>query len=113
MSSPAWQIFDLKALTARGHQGNVDYQEFLREPTMSCGIYYVKAGSTDMQGYHDEDELYVVIEGRGSLRVGDEAREVGPGAIMYVRASEEHAFFEVQEDMTMLVLFAAPRSGMR
>ena len=68
MSSPAWQIFDLKALTARGHQGNVDYQEFLREPTMSCGIYYVKAGSTDMQGYHDEDELYVVIEGRGSLR---------------------------------------------
>lgn len=112
MSTPAWQVFDLDKLIEKAHRGDVDYQEFLSEPTMSCGIYYLKVGSTDMQGYHDEDEIYVILEGRGRLRVGEEDRAVNPGAVLYVRASEEHAFFEIEEDMTMLVLFAAGVSGL-
>lgn len=113
MATPAWQVFDLQELIARAHKEDAEYQEFIHEPTMSCGIYHLKAGSTDMQGYHDEDEVYVVLEGKGRLRVGAEDREVGPGAVMYVRASEDHAFFEIEEDMTMLVLFAATGSGLR
>lgn len=113
MATPAWQVFNLDELIAKAHEGDADYQEFIHEPTMSCGIYHLKAGSTDMQGYHDEDEVYVVIEGRGQLRVGDDYQLVKPGAVLFVRASEDHAFFEIEEDMTMLVLFAASVSGLR
>ena len=112
MSAPVWQVFDLDRLIEKAHKGDVDYEEFLSVPTMSCGIYYLKAGSKDMQGYHDEDELYVVLEGKGRLRVGQEDRAVKPGAVLFVRASEDHAFFEIEEDMTMLVLFAGQASGL-
>ena len=64
-------------------------------------------GQTDMQTPHDEDELYYVVKGSAQLKVGDQVQEVGPGSVMYVRASEEHAFFEITEDMVLLVFFAA------
>jgi hypothetical protein len=32
---------------------------------------------------------------------------VGPGSILYVQASSEHSFFEIEEDMTLLVFFAS------
>lgn len=113
MTSTAWKIFNLGDLTKEAQSAGAAYHEFLHEPSMSCGIYHLKAGSKDMQGFHDEDEVYVVLEGKGKLGVGNEDQMVGPGAVLFVRASEDHAFFEIQEDMTMLVLFAAPRSGMR
>ena len=34
-------------------------------------------------------------------------RSVAPGSILYVRATETHSFFEIEEDMTLLVFFAA------
>ena len=113
MTTAAWQVFDLQKLISQAHDGDAAYQEFIHEPTMSCGIYHLKTGSTDMQGYHDEDEVYIVIEGKGRLRVGDQDQQVKPGAILYVRASEDHAFFEIEEDMTMLVMFAAQSEGLR
>jgi mannose-6-phosphate isomerase-like protein (cupin superfamily) len=102
-----WKVFDLKSVVDRQKQSGEPYYEFLRVPSLSCGIYSLPAGATDLQGPHDEDEVYYVISGRGRLRVGDEDREAGPGAILYVRATSEHSFFEIDEDMTLLVFFAS------
>ncbi|MCC5885253.1 MAG: cupin domain-containing protein [Gammaproteobacteria bacterium] len=89
----------------------VKYREFLRSPALSCGVYRLPAGSRDMQGAHDDDEVYYVLSGRARMRVGDEDRPVSPGDLLYVRATAEHNFFEIEEDMTLLVFFAnAPRS---
>ena len=74
---------------------------------MSCGVFTLKAGATDMQGPHDEDEVYFVVEGKGRLRVEGEERAVERGSILYVQATSEHSFFEIEEDMTMLVFFAS------
>ena len=41
------------------------------------------------------------------MRLKDEEREVRPGMLLYVGASMEHSFFEIEEDMTLLVMFAA------
>jgi mannose-6-phosphate isomerase-like protein (cupin superfamily) len=60
-----------------------------------------------MQTPHDEDELYYVIEGHAQLKVGDEVKEVTPGMVLYIRAAEEHSFFEIQEDMLLLVFFSS------
>ena len=32
---------------------------------------------------------------------------VGPGSILYVRATAAHSFFEIEEDMTLMVFFAS------
>jgi len=106
-----WRKFDLAGeIEAQGASGK-PYREFLRVPSMSCGVYTLPAGAEDLQAPHDEDEVYFVIEGRGRVRVGDEEHSVERGSILYVRQSEEHSFFEVEEDMTLLVFFASGGPG--
>jgi mannose-6-phosphate isomerase-like protein (cupin superfamily) len=54
------------------------------------------------------DEVYIVMRGRGTLRVADEELEVGPGSIVSVDHGEEHRFVRIDEDLHMLVVFAPP-----
>ncbi len=103
----AWQTFDIDAIKQQIAGDSVQYQEFLRVPTLSCGVYYLPVGATDMQTPHDEDEVYFVLEGRATMKLGDELKEVSPGTILYVQATETHSFFEIEEAMTLLVFFAA------
>jgi mannose-6-phosphate isomerase-like protein (cupin superfamily) len=107
MSTSAWQIFDVERLKSKLAGAPVEYKEFLRTPSLSCGIYTLRAGAKDMQSPHDEDEVYYVISGRATLKVGEQTHEVKAGSVLYVRATEEHSFFEIEEDMTLLVFFAA------
>ena len=111
MNENAWTIFDLEKLIADHRDDAVPYHEFLRVPSLSCGIYKLAVGSTDMQSAHLEDEVYLVVEGRARVRVGDDLHEVGRGSILYVRATEQHSFFEVEEDITLLVFFASGGGG--
>lgn len=107
MNDDAWQVFDIHKLTQRLSGGKPEYREFLRAPSLSCGIYHLPKGSRDMQSPHDEDEVYYVLSGHARMRVGGEYQEVREGTILYVRATEAHSFFEIEEDMTLLVFFAA------
>ncbi|MCK9469670.1 MAG: cupin domain-containing protein [Porticoccaceae bacterium] len=102
-----WQIFQLPELISRVRKGTVSLDEFLRTPSLSCAIYHVPAGSNEMSKAHEEDELYVVLEGKGRLRVGDTVHEVSPGTMMYVHAACDHSYFDVEEDITTLVMFGA------
>ncbi|MEQ8860997.1 MAG: cupin domain-containing protein [Pseudomonadales bacterium] len=107
MSEEAWQVFDIQKLEARLAGGKPEYREFLRTPSLSCGLYHLPKGARDMQSPHDEDEVYLVLSGRARMKVAGEEREVREGTVLYVRATEAHSFFEIEEDMTLLVLFAA------
>ncbi|NIP14675.1 MAG: cupin domain-containing protein [Pseudomonadales bacterium] len=105
MSTNAWQVFHVDDLKSKLKGDAVEYSEFLRVPSVSCGLYHLTAGSRDMQTPHDEDEMYFVLEGRAQLKIGDETHEVRPGSVLYVQATEAHSFFEIAEDMTLLVFF--------
>ena len=107
MSDNSWQVFDLEKLKSELSGETVQYQEFLNVPSMNCGLYFLTAGSKDMQSPHDEDEIYLVMSGKARMRLGEEERAVGPGSLLYVGATTEHSFFEIEEDMTLLVMFAA------
>lgn len=107
MSDDTWRKFDLLEEVEKQLNSGSPYHEFLRVPALSCGIYTVAVGSKDLQAPHDEDEVYVVIKGKGQLRIGDRVAEAGPGSILYVHATAEHSFFEVQEELTVLVFFAS------
>ncbi len=106
MSESKWQVFDLAEVREKMKGEAVEYLEFLNVPALSCGVYFLSAGSTDMQAPHDDDEVYLVLDGRARMRVGDEEKSVGPGSLLYISATTEHSFFEIEEDMTLLVMFA-------
>lgn len=86
------------------------YKELLRVPAMSAGLYVLPAGGTDQQKPHREDEIYYVIRGRGRFRAGAEDREVWAGSIIFVAAEVGHRFYEISEDLEVLVFFAPAES---
>jgi mannose-6-phosphate isomerase-like protein (cupin superfamily) len=93
----------------RAHSGKL-YQEFLRVPAMSAGLYVLAAGAADPQRPHHEDEMYYVIRGRARFRTGDEDREVGAGSVLFVAARVEHRFYDITEELAVLVFFAPAES---
>lgn len=107
MSDSSWQVFDINAIKETLGNDSVQYQEFLRVPSLSCGVYRLPVGAKDMQTPHDEDEVYYVLEGRARMKIGETMREVAAGSILYIQATESHSFFEIEEDMTLLVFFAS------
>ena len=82
------------------------YREHLRVADLSVGTYCIPVGGKDGQQPHSEDEIYVVVRGRGRLCTDDAEVEVGPGSVVYVPAQERHQFTEVSEDLSVVVVFA-------
>jgi mannose-6-phosphate isomerase-like protein (cupin superfamily) len=89
----------------RARQGK-DYLEFLRVPSMSAGVYVLAAGSIDLQSPHEQDEMYYVVQGRARMRAGADVQSIGQGSIIFVAANLEHRFYDIEEELTVLVLFA-------
>lgn len=91
-------------------QGGKLYREFLRVPAMSAGLYVLPAGAADPQGPHHEDEMYYVLRGRARFRAGDEDEEISTGSVLFVAAEVEHRFYEIAEELAVLVFFAPAES---
>jgi mannose-6-phosphate isomerase-like protein (cupin superfamily) len=89
-----------------------DWVEHLTVPDLSVGTYCIPAGGVDDQSPHTEDEIYVVTAGRATIVTPDGRAEVGPGAVIFVPAGEEHRFLDVTEDLAVLVIFG-PAYGSR
>ena len=89
-----WVVFQLPDLLEKIDRSRVDFQEFLRTPSLACAIYHLPADSKDMQSAHEEDEVYYVLEGKAQLRMGEDRHPVQKGTMMYVQAACDHAFFQ-------------------
>jgi quercetin dioxygenase-like cupin family protein len=100
------RYFDLAEVGSERLRKGSDYLEFLRVPAMSAGVYVLAAGGTDPQTPHRQDEMYYVIQGKARMRAGLEERLVAPGSVIFVAANVEHRFFDVEEELTVLVFFA-------
>lgn len=82
------------------------YREFLRVPAMSAGLYVLAAGETDHQEPHREDEIYYVLQGHARFKAGSEDREVSSGSVIFVAAEVGHRFYDIGEELKILVFFA-------
>jgi mannose-6-phosphate isomerase-like protein (cupin superfamily) len=102
--------FELREVeTVRREAGKL-YQEFLRVPDLSAGLYVLDAGATDPQQPHREDELYYVVSGSATITVGDEERAVAPGSLVFVGAGVAHRFHDITERLELLVVFGPAES---
>jgi mannose-6-phosphate isomerase-like protein (cupin superfamily) len=99
------RIFDLNNIAVESEK---PWTEFLREPSMSMGVYRLAVGQQDLQQPHSEDEVYVVLSGKALFLVGGQSRPVGPGTVIYIERGIEHRFCDVTEEIRLLVFFAPP-----
>ena len=113
MKEKDWLVFQLSELMAKAERSEVRFHEFLRTPSLSCSVYHIPAGSREMQGAHEEDELYLVLEGKARLRVEEDDHAIEKGTLMYVRAACDHTFFDVDEDLTVLAFLGTSANYIR
>jgi mannose-6-phosphate isomerase-like protein (cupin superfamily) len=102
--------FELREVEAVRRESGKLFQEFLRVPDLSAGLYVLDAGATDPQQPHREGELYYVVSGQATITVGDEQRPVGPGSLIFVAAGVTHRFHDITERLVLLVVFGPAES---
>jgi mannose-6-phosphate isomerase-like protein (cupin superfamily) len=110
MSMQGVQFSILAELEKERAESGKPYREFLRVPAMSAGLYVLPVGGTDRQKPHREDEIYCVIRGRARFKAGPEDREVSAGDVIFVAAEVGHRFYDITEELSVLVVFAPAES---
>jgi len=107
---PETNFFHLSQLEMQRTDAGKRYLEFLRIPAMSAGLYTLPSGGADSQLPHKEDELYYVVRGTARMQAGSEDQAVGEGSVIFVAAGVKHRFYDITEELAVLVFFAPAES---
>jgi mannose-6-phosphate isomerase-like protein (cupin superfamily) len=81
------------------------YEIVHESPGLEVGVYVLVAPEPDRQQPHADDEVYVVLEGTGTLEVEGESVPVKNGQAVFVEARADHRF-TAYEQLSVLVIFA-------
>ncbi|TMM07633.1 MAG: cupin domain-containing protein, partial [Actinobacteria bacterium] len=87
---------------------NGGYEVVHRSPGLEIGVYVLVAPEPDRQQPHEDDEVYVLLEGRGTLEVEGQRVELREGHAVFVPAGAEHRFVGY-EQLSVLVIFEKRR----
>jgi mannose-6-phosphate isomerase-like protein (cupin superfamily) len=101
--------FDIQQAKERLVAAGGGYEIVHESPGLEIGVYALVAPEPDRQQPHEDDEVYVVLEGRGVLEVEGEAVELREGHAAFVAAGAEHRFVGY-EQLAVLVVFERRRS---
>jgi mannose-6-phosphate isomerase-like protein (cupin superfamily) len=84
---------------------NGGYEVVHHSPGIEIGVYVLVAPEPDRQQPHADDEVYIVLEGRGVLDVEGAEFPLAEGAVHFVPAGADHRFTGY-EGLTVLVIFS-------
>jgi mannose-6-phosphate isomerase-like protein (cupin superfamily) len=96
--------FDIEAVKRRLEAGAGGYEIVHASPGLEIGVYVLVAPEPDRQQPHADDEIYVVLEGNGTLDVAGTRVELREGHAVFVPAGVEHEFTGY-ERLSVLVIF--------
>ena len=96
--------FDVLQVAERLAAGNGGYEIVHESPGLELGVYVLVAPEPDRQQPHEWDEVYVVLDGRGTLTVEGEEVVLEAGGSVFVPAGAEHRF-SGYEGLSLLVVF--------
>jgi mannose-6-phosphate isomerase-like protein (cupin superfamily) len=102
--------FDVDATRRSLVERGGGYEVVHSSPGLEIGVYVLVAPEPDRQQPHEEDEVYVVLEGSGVLEVEGKANPLDEGMALFVPAHAEHRF-TAYEHLALLVVFNGPHSG--
>ena len=85
-------------------QEDRSYVELLSEESMRVEL--ARYPNPEPKTPHKEDELYVILSGSGRVHVGSETYDVDEGDVVYVEQGVEHDFFDIEDEITAVIVFA-------
>jgi mannose-6-phosphate isomerase-like protein (cupin superfamily) len=101
---PTAHPFDIEGVKERLAAGTGGYEVVHRSKGVEIGVYVLVAPEPDRQTPHEDDEVYVVLEGSGVLDVEGKQVELREGHAAFVPAGAEHRFIGY-ERLSVLVVF--------
>jgi mannose-6-phosphate isomerase-like protein (cupin superfamily) len=104
MTIDAAHPFDVEGAKQRLAAAGGGYEVVHESPGIEIGVYVLVAPEPDRQQPHDDDEVYVVLEGYGTLDVEGTSVELREGHAVFVAAGAEHRF-SGYEHLSVLVVF--------
>ena len=96
--------FEVAAVRERLRDAGGGYEIVHESTGLEVGVYVLVAPEPDRQQPHEDDELYVVLEGTGVLEVKGEQVAVREGSAVFVEAHADHRF-TAYEHLSVLVIF--------
>ena len=84
------------------------YEVVHDSPGLELGVYVLVAPEPDRQQPHEDDEVYVVLEGTGVLTVEGTEVRVKEGDAVFVEAGADHRF-TAYEQLALFVIFERAR----
>jgi mannose-6-phosphate isomerase-like protein (cupin superfamily) len=96
--------FDFAAVKDRLAAGQGGYEVVHASQGLEIGVYVLVAPEPDRQQPHEDDEVYLVLEGSGVLEIEGERVELREGHAVFVPAGAEHRFVGY-EQLSVLVVF--------
>ncbi len=88
---------------------NTDLAKQLGAATLGARLWRLTPGQASTRHRHArQDELYVVLEGRGRVRVGDELMTLEPLSALYVEADTVRQVFNDTEAVALWLVVGAP-----
>ena len=96
--------FDTGSAVERLRAAGGGYEIVHTSPGLELGVYVLVAPEPDRQQPHEDDEVYVVLEGSGTLEVEGERVDLREGQAVFVPAGADHRFVGY-EHLAVLVVF--------
>ena len=97
--------FDIEGPKKRLEANVGGYEIVHASPGLELGVYVLRAPEPDHQQPHDDDEIYIVLDGWGVLDVEGTPMPLEPGSAVFVPAGAHHQFTGY-EQLSVLVIFA-------
>jgi mannose-6-phosphate isomerase-like protein (cupin superfamily) len=101
------QAFDIAAARQRLRERG-GYEVIHESTGLEIGVYVLVAPEPDRQQPHADDEVYLVLEGSGTLDVEGRQVDLREGQATFVPAGARHQFVGY-EQLSVLVIFEKAR----
>jgi mannose-6-phosphate isomerase-like protein (cupin superfamily) len=100
--------FGVRSVVEKLRVAGGGYEIVHESPGIEIGVYVLVAPEPDRQQPHDDDEVYIVLDGSGVLDVESESVPVTIGDAVFVEAGADHRF-SAYEQLAVLVIFERKR----
>jgi mannose-6-phosphate isomerase-like protein (cupin superfamily) len=102
--------FEIAAVRKKLAEAGGGYEIVHESAGLELGVYVLVAPEPDHQQPHEDDEVYVVLDGTGVLEVEGEQVPVTAGTAVFVEAGADHRF-TAYEHLSVLVIFERRPAG--
>jgi mannose-6-phosphate isomerase-like protein (cupin superfamily) len=102
--------FEIAAVRKKLAEAGGGYEIVHESAGLELGVDVLVAPEPDRQQPHEDDEVYVVLDGTGVLEVEGEQVPVKEGTAVFVEAGADHRF-TAYEHLSVLVIFERRPAG--